>query len=251
MFAPPRGVVRAPPSSPSPRRVAVARDGAAAPPRRAAPTVRAAGVVPNDARRQLARIRSVVVDARVDSSRSLASRLAASFAALALAAHTLPALAVGPVSVPLERVTYEDVPCPAGTKASVGGAVQIKSEIACVAFTARASNPSGKSLNNADVYGRVYDGAGSPVTDVSENNRIAYVDEVKPGESEVTFTLRMSRAQLDAGELTWKGLKASGFAGKILPGQTGQGGLLGADECDLAPDPAECEEERAAMAAIR
>ena len=241
MFAPPRGVVRAPPSSPSPRRVAVARDGAAAPPRRAAPTVRAAGVVPNDARRQLARIRSVVVDARVDSSRSLASRLAASFAALA----------VGPVSVPLERVTYEDVPCPAGTKASVGGAVQIKSEIACVAFTARASNPSGKSLNNADVYGRVYDGAGSPVTDVSENNRIAYVDEVKPGESEVTFTLRMSRAQLDAGELTWKGLKASGFAGKILPGQTGQGGLLGADECDLAPDPAECEEERAAMAAIR
>jgi hypothetical protein len=250
MFAPPRGVVRAPPSSFSPRRVVVARDGAAIPPRRAAPTVRAAGVVPDDARCQLAG-RSVVVVAPVDSSRSLASCLAASFAALALAAHPLPALAVGPVSVPLERVTYEDVPCPAGTKVSVGGAVQIKSEIACVAFTARASNPSGKSLNNADVYGRVYDGAGSPVTDVSENNRIAYVDEVKPGESEVTFTLRMSRAQLDAGELTWKGLKASGFAGKILPGQTGQGGLLGADECDLAPDPAECEEERAAMAAIR
>lgn len=89
------------------------------------------------------------------------------------------------------------------------------------------------------------------MTDVAENNRIAYVDVVPPGSSEVSFVLNMSSAQYDLGELSWQGLKASGFAGKILPGQTGATGLLGENECDLAPDPAECEAERDAMASIR
>ena len=57
--------------------------------------------------------------------------------------------------------------------------------------------------------------------------------------------LTMGKNQLDAGPLHWQGLKASGFTGKILPGQTGSTGLLGENECDLAPDPGECEEERA------
>jgi len=33
-------------------------------------------------------------------------------------------------------------------------------------------------------------------------------------------------------------MKASGFAGKILPGQTGSTGLLAASECELELDPA-------------
>ena len=123
--------------------------------------------------------------------------------------------------------------------------------MACVKFTAATSNPSSKPLNNADVYGRVYDAAGSAVTDVSENNRIAYVDNIPAGTSKVSFVLNMSTAQFELGPLKWQGLKASGFAGKILPGQTGADGLLADSECDLSPDPAECEEERATMASIR
>lgn len=108
-----------------------------------------------------------------------------------------------------------------------------------------------KALNNADVFGRVFDASGNGVTDVSENNRIAYVDLVPPGKSEVSFVLTMPQSQFDLGKLTWQGLKASGFTGKILPGQAGLTGLLGDDECALDSDPQACEDERAAMAAIR
>ena len=38
--------------------------------------------------------------------------------------------------------------------------------------------------------------------------------------------LTISKQQFDIGALSWRGLKASGFAGKILPGQTGADGLL-------------------------
>lgn len=147
----------------------------------------------------------------------------------------------GPVTLSFEvftmKTTRATEPCAEG--------------VACVKFTAAATNPSSKPLYNADVYGRVYDRAGSAVTDVAENNRIAYVDNVPAGASEVSFVLTVPKAQLDLGGLSWRGLKASGFTGKILPGQTGAEGLLGESECDLAPDPGECEEERAAMASIR
>ena len=155
---------------------------------------------------------------------------AASIALAALNPHA--ALTVGPVSVPFDDVRYGTVQ--EGHDSSVGGAVNVRAGVACIKFTARATNPSAKPLNNADVYGRVYDDTGSAVTDVAENNRIAYVDVVPAGTGDVTFVLTMGKNQFDAGPLHWQGLKASGFAGKILPGQTGATGLLGENECDLA-----------------
>lgn len=56
------------------------------------------------------------------------------------------------------------------------------------------------------MYGRVYDATGSAVTDVAENNRIAYLDEVPAGTSEISFVLTMPKQQLDAGALSWRGL---------------------------------------------
>lgn len=196
---------------------------------------------------------AIPTDSEMRTHRSrVGAGVAAAAASLALAAlNPHAALAVGPVSVPFDDVRYEEVPCEKGTMSSVGGAVNVRAGVACVKFTARATNPSAKPLNNADVYGRVYDDTGSAVTDVAENNRIAYVDVVPAGTGDVTFVLTMGKNQFDAGPLHWQGLKASGFAGKILPGQTGATGLLGENECDLAPDPAECEEERALMANIR
>ena len=103
--------------------------------------------------------------------------------------------------------------------------------------TAATSNPSSKPLNKVDVYGRVYDAAGSAVTDVSENN-LRLRDNIPAGTSKVSF-VSTCRQRSSSSPLKWQGLKASGFAGKILPGQTGADGLLADSECDLAPDPAE------------
>jgi hypothetical protein len=201
-------------------------------------------------RRSMTPVSSAIQNEQV--STAIAKASLASLASLVLAVvNPTAALAVGPVSVPFENVRYEEVACEKGTMSSVGGSINLKAGVACVKFTAKAVNPSSKALNNADVYGRVYDDAGSAVTDVAENNRIAYVDSVPGGTSDVSFVLTMGKNQLDAGPLHWQGLKASGFTGKILPGQTGSTGLLGENECDLAPDPGECEEERALMANIR
>ena len=75
------------------------------------------------------------VDVEVEHPRGggrLAARLrlasAAAAAGIVVAAGAAgPALAVGPVSIPFDDVTYEEIECAKGTMSSVGGSVQIKS----------------------------------------------------------------------------------------------------------------------------
>ena len=59
----------------------------------------------------------------------LAVRLASAAAAGIVVATTAtgPAQAVGPVSIPFDDVTYQEIECAKGTMSSVGGSVQIKS----------------------------------------------------------------------------------------------------------------------------
>jgi len=66
------------------------------------------------------------------------------------------ALAIGPVSVALDSIKLERVPCGAGA-GTVGGVTfsGASSKAACLNVTAQATNPDKKTLLNADVFGRV------------------------------------------------------------------------------------------------
>ena len=216
---PPRGVVRAPPSSLAAtrrgrsrrrRRPLVARRRPSVPPasspRREAPTGTHAE------RRRRRALDSV-------GGRS-APRLAASFAALALAAH--PPRARGRPRLGAARardLRGRPVPRRNQGERRGRGADRRRSH----ASRSPAIQPSGKSPNNADVYGRVYDGAGSPVTDVSENNRIAYVDEVKPGESEVHVHAAHVESAARRGGTDVEGAESLRIRGEDPPGPDGAG----------------------------
>jgi len=108
--------------------------------------------------------------------------------------------------------------------------------VTCVSFTGDINNKDKNAINTADVFGRVYDFAGNGVTDIEENNRIAYVDLVPPGKSKVSFALTVPTAQFELGPLKWKGLKMTGFSGKVLPGQAGLTGLLEEIDCSAVGD---------------
>lgn len=62
---------------------------------------------------------------------------------------------------------------------------------------------------------------------------------------QVTFNLTMGTAQYELGAISWKGLKVTGFTGKVLPGQAGLTGLINPVDCSNvtdASDPYDIEE---------
>mmetsp|Transcript_13518 Transcript_13518/g.37972 ORF Transcript_13518/g.37972 Transcript_13518/m.37972 type:complete len:125 (+) Transcript_13518:2986-3360(+) len=114
----------------------------------------------------------------------------------------------------------------------------------CFTVTARAKNPSKKELFNADVFGRVYDKYGNTTRDDTENIRLSYIDKIPPGESQVQFGFIVNSVFAEEGAkdggLTIQGLKASGFAGGVMPGQGS--GTVGPVDCDeFAQEMGECE----------
>ncbi|KAI8466867.1 MAG: hypothetical protein J3K34DRAFT_524192 [Monoraphidium minutum] len=145
---------------------------------------------------------------------------AAAAAALLLAGGAAPqrAAAIGPVKVKLDEITVTRVPCNAGV-GTVGGVTfsGASSKAACLDVAATATNPDKKTLLNADVFGRIYDANGEAMIDDSENIRIAYLDTIPPGTSEVHFRLFVPLEQFELGKPQLTGFKATGFPGGNLP----------------------------------
>jgi hypothetical protein len=74
--------------------------------------------------------------------------------------------------------------------------------------------------------------------------------------TQVTFNLSVGTAQYELGAISWKGLKVTGFTGKVLPGQAGLTGLIDPLDCSNindSSDPYDIEEceNQALESAIR
>ncbi|KAF6264848.1 hypothetical protein COO60DRAFT_1180007 [Scenedesmus sp. NREL 46B-D3] len=184
-----------------------------------------------------------------DAAASVAQRVVAAAAAAALLLAP-PALAFGPVSVKLDEIVVKRVDCAAGM-ATVGGVTFSggSQKAACLDITAAATNPTKKPLYNADVFGRVYDRNGEAAIDDTENIRVAYIDEIAPGASKVSFKLFVPLEQYELGPLKLIGFKASGFPGKMLPGQGS--GLIGKPDAQALADceiTGDCDDLEAASA---
>eukprot|EP00882_Tetradesmus_deserticola_P005319 GHRQ01005598.1.p1 GENE.GHRQ01005598.1~~GHRQ01005598.1.p1 ORF type:complete len:237 (+),score=65.74 GHRQ01005598.1:45-755(+) len=180
---------------------------------------------------------------------SVAQGVVSASAAVALL-FAPPALAFGPVSVKLNDIDVQRVECAAGVT-TVGGVTFSggSQKAACLDITAAATNPTKKPLYNADVFGRVYDKNGEAAIDDTENIRIAYIDEIAPGSSKVSFKLFVPLEQYELGPLKLTGFKASGFPGKMLPGQGS--GLIGEPDAQALADceiTGDCDDLQAASA---
>lgn len=164
---------------------------------------------------------------------------------------------VGPVKVTFSDVIIERTPCKDGQTSAgrqVGGlpgpgngremSERPDFTNGCFTVSALANNPGKKELRNADVFGRVYDKYGNTTRDDTENIRLSYIETIPPGTSRVEFGFIVNSVFAAEGEkdggLTIQGLKASGFAGGVMPGQGN--GTVGQPDCDdFAREMGECE----------
>ncbi len=121
--------------------------------------------------------------------------------ALGLTAHALTA-------IELSDVHYEACPAEYAKGMVTPGSIQAAK---CYLILGKAINRSGKSVINADIFGRVYDANDNPV--MQNRNRLGSIEDVPPGES--NFSIRISVATNQPEPLKLKQFRASGFSGQV------------------------------------
>jgi hypothetical protein len=128
-----------------------------------------------------------------------------------LLAGIVPLAALAVVSIELSDVSYKD--CPAalaeGNVTSGGNSLPAS----CFLITGKAKNTSGKTVYDADVFGRIYDANGEPV--LQNRSRVGSLAEVPPGVSE--FEVRITVPANQPTPLKLKQFKASGFTSSVQP----------------------------------
>ena len=121
---------------------------------------------------------------------------------------TPPAAAM--TSIKLTNLSYE--PC-AGDEADGSVTSGDIRPVNCFTVRGKAKNPSGKTVVDADVFGRIYDANDNSTFE--NRGRIGTIEEVPPGTSD--FAIRISVPANQPTPLKLKNFKASGFAGKVRP----------------------------------
>ena len=116
-------------------------------------------------------------------------------------------------AIPIKITDYSYKDCPAelaeGNVTSGGRA----NPATCYLIIGKAKNASGKTLYDADVFGRIYDAKNEPV--LQNRTRLGSIPEVPPGVSD--FELRISVPSNQPTPLQIKQLKATGFSSKVYP----------------------------------
>jgi hypothetical protein len=111
--------------------------------------------------------------------------------------------------IKLTDISYHD--CPAdvaeGTVTSGGNPMVAN----CFIVTGKANNTTGKTVYDADIFGRIFDANNNNV--MPNRTRLGSIEEIPPGASD--FELRISVAANQPTPLKLEQFKAAGFAGKV------------------------------------
>ncbi|MGV2829434.1 hypothetical protein [Myxosarcina sp. GI1(2024)] len=113
-------------------------------------------------------------------------------------------------SIELSDLSYE--PC-TGAMAEGNVSSGDMRPVNCFMVKGKAKNTSGKTVVDADVFGRIYDANDNPV--MENRGRVGTIEEVPPGTSD--FSIRIDVAANQPTPLKLKQFKASGFAGRVRP----------------------------------
>ena len=113
-------------------------------------------------------------------------------------------------SIKLTNLSYE--PC-AGDEADGSVSSGDLRPANCFTIKGKAKNTSGKTVVDADVFGRIYDANGNSTFE--NRGRVGTIEEVPPGTSD--FAIRISVPANQPTPLDLRNFKASGFAGKVRP----------------------------------
>jgi hypothetical protein len=117
--------------------------------------------------------------------------------------------ALAAVGVRLFDLSYKDCPPELAAGAVTSGGMTTAAQ--CILITGKAENKSGKTLLDADVFGRIYDANNNSI--MENRTRLGSIDQVPPGIS--PFEMRMSISKELSIPLTLEQFKASGFSTKV------------------------------------
>jgi hypothetical protein len=116
-------------------------------------------------------------------------------------------------SIPIKLTDLSAHECPPelseGIVSSDGGSIPSH----CFIVTGKMNNSSGKTLVDADIFGRIYDANGEPV--FQNRGRVGTLPEVPPGVSDFEFRITVSENQ--PAPLQLKQFKAAGFTNRVRP----------------------------------
>lgn len=120
-----------------------------------------------------------------------------------------PAAALTPIK--LFDLAYKDCPLElaAGSVTSGGASLPVN----CFIIFGKAENKSGKTVVDADVFGRIYDANHNSV--LENRSRVGTIVEVPPGVSD--FEIRISVPANQPTPLQLEQFKASGFGSRVRP----------------------------------
>ncbi|MBE9167922.1 hypothetical protein IQ238_10460 [Pleurocapsales cyanobacterium LEGE 06147] len=121
---------------------------------------------------------------------------------------TAPASALTPIK--LSDLFYEE--CPAELAPGIVNSGDLR-PANCFLVKGKAENKSGKTVVDADVFGRIYDANGNSV--MENRGRVGTIVEVPPGVSD--FEIRISVPANQPTPLKLEQFKASGFADRVRP----------------------------------
>ncbi|MEA5536250.1 hypothetical protein [Crocosphaera sp. XPORK-15E] len=120
-----------------------------------------------------------------------------------------PALAL--TNIQLLDLSYRDCPPELAQGMVTSGGSSLPAD--CYIITGKAKNTSGKTVYDADVFGRINDANNEPI--LQNRSRVGSIAEVPPGVSE--FELRITVPSDQPTPLKLKQFKASGFTTKVNP----------------------------------
>ncbi|MGL5035515.1 MAG: hypothetical protein ACRC6M_17150 [Microcystaceae cyanobacterium] len=126
---------------------------------------------------------------------------------------SLMTLAIAPTAwalseIPLTEISYRDCP----SEIAEGSVLSGSNEAAnCFLVTGVATNKTGKTVYDADVFGRIYDANNEPA--MQNRNRVGAIAEIPPGQS--NFEIRISVAANQPTPLRLAQFRARGFTGKV------------------------------------
>lgn len=128
-----------------------------------------------------------------------------------LISSIIPPSALAVVSLDLLDISYKECPpeLAEGNVTSGGNSLPAS----CFLITGKAKNTSGKTVYDADVFGRIYDANGEPV--LQNRSRVGSIAEIPPGVSE--FEVRITVPANQPTPLKLKQFKASGFTTSVKP----------------------------------
>jgi hypothetical protein len=118
-----------------------------------------------------------------------------------------PVLAV--TQIALTEISYKECPPDVAEGAVTSGGVT--QSASCFLVIGKTKNPSGKTVFDADVYGRIYDADNNLV--LQNRSRVGLIEEIPPGVSD--FEMRISVPSNTTMPLQLKKFKAAGFTKKI------------------------------------